>query len=123
MGRRDPCSPHPLTPHYLRHCDVSSEVSVAAPMRIWRVRFAGTAAGNGRYMQIRRPLAGLFVALTLFGGGATLAGCGDPTSSNTGTPKDTASTTPTQSADNSVPDNSNREPSSPNTENGAGGNG
>ena len=71
----------------------------------------------------RRPLAGLFVALTLFGGSATLAGCGDPTEGNTGTPKDTASTTPTQSADNSVPDNSNREPSSTNTENGAGGNG
>src|SRR4051794_3512777 len=88
-----------------------------------RVRFAAAAPGNGRGMQIRRPLAGLFVALTLFGGGATLAGCGDPTESNTGTPKDTASTTPTQSADNSVPDNSNREPSASDTENGAGGNG
>jgi hypothetical protein len=74
-------------------------------------------------MQIRRPLAGLFVALTLFGGGSALAGCGDPTEGNTGTPKDTASTTPTGSAPNSVEDNSNREPSSTNTENGAGGNG
>ena len=71
-------------------------------------------------MQIRRPLAGLFVVLTLFGGGATLAGCGDPTEGNTGTPKDTASTTPTQSADNSVPDNSNREPSSSDTGDGGG---
>ena len=74
-------------------------------------------------MQIRRPLAGLFVALTLFGGGATLAGCGDPTEGNTGTPKDSVSTTPSESAPNSVEDNSNREPSSTNTENGAGGNG
>ena len=74
-------------------------------------------------MQIRRPLAGLFVALTLFGGGATLAGCGDPTSGNTGTPRDTESTTPSQSSDNDLPDNSNREPSSTNTEDGAGGNG
>ena len=63
------------------------------------------------------------VALTLFGGNASLAGCGDPTEGNTGTPKDTASTTPTESAPNSVEDNSNREPSSTNTENGAGGNG
>ena len=72
-------------------------------------------------MQIRRPLAGLFVALTLFGGGAALAGCGDPTTGNTGTPKDTASTTPSESAPNSVDDNSNREPSSTNTENGGDG--
>jgi hypothetical protein len=85
--------------------------------------FRRDGTGNGRYMQIRRPLAGLFVALTLIGGGAALTGCGDPTSSDTGTPKDTASTTPTESAPNSVEDNSNREPSSTNTENGAGGNG
>jgi hypothetical protein len=71
-------------------------------------------------MQIRRPLAGLFVALTLFGGGATLAGCGDPTEGNTGTPKDSVSTTPSESAPNSVEDNSNREPSSTNTEDGNG---
>ena len=30
-------------------------------------------------MQLRRPIAALFTALALFGGGtATLAGCGDP---------------------------------------------
>jgi hypothetical protein len=29
-------------------------------------------------MQIRRPLAALMTALALFGGGATLTGCGDP---------------------------------------------
>jgi ABC-type oligopeptide transport system substrate-binding subunit len=69
-------------------------------------------------MQIRRPLAGLFVALALSGGGATLAGCGDPTSSDTGTPKDTVSTTPSESADNSLPDNGSRETSSSDSGNG-----
>ena len=88
-------------------------------MRIRRVRFVGTAPGNGQCMQIRRPLAGLFVALTLFGGGAVLAGCGDPSKGNTGTPADTQSTTPTP-AGNSVPDNSNREPSASDTGNDVG---
>ena len=83
--------------------------------------FRRDGTGHGRSMQIRRPLAGLFVALTLIGGGATLAGCGDPTSGNTGTPKDTESTTPSNSAPNSVPNDSNREPTSTNTSNGAGG--
>src|SRR3954452_24100876 len=66
-------------------------------------------------MQIRRPLAGLFVALTLFGGGATLAGCGDPTSSDSGTPADTATNTtggsnPSDESQGNVPENSNRCP-------------
>ena len=70
-------------------------------------------------MRIRRPLAGLFVSLTLFGGGATLAGCGDPTEGNTGTPKDTV--TPSETASPSeLPDNSNREPSSSDTGNDVG---
>jgi hypothetical protein len=75
-------------------------------------------------MHIRRPLAGLFVALTLFGGGATLAGCGDPTSSDTGTPADTASNTnggdPGGTSQGNLPDNSNREPSSSDTANDIG---
>src|SRR3954454_6468392 len=76
-------------------------------------------------MQIRRPLAGLFVALTLFGGGATLAGCGDPTSSDTGTPADTATNTtggsnPSDESQGNVPDNSNREPSASDTGNDVG---
>ena len=70
-------------------------------------------------MHIRRPLAGLFLALTLFGGGgATLAACGDPVNDRTGTPRDTASNTSgagTSSANVNVPDNSNREPSSSRT--------
>ena len=56
-------------------------------------------------MDIRRPIVVLVTALTLIGGGG-LTACGDPTDSNTGTPKDTASNTsenvPTQ--DNSDPD-------------------
>ncbi|WP_448623427.1 hypothetical protein [Geodermatophilus sp. URMC 64] len=71
-------------------------------------------------MRIRRPLAGLFVTLTLFGGGATLAGCGDPTEGNTGTPKDTVSTTPSSPSQSDLPDNSNREPSSSDTGNDVG---
>ena len=75
-------------------------------------------------MQIRRPLAGLFVALTLFGGGATLAGCGDPVNSDTGTPKDTASNTsgsaPSDESQGNLPDNSNREPSASDTGNDVG---
>ena len=76
-------------------------------------------------MHIRRPLAGLFVALTLFGGGgATLAGCGDPVEGNTGTPRDTASNTsgsnPADESQGDLPDNSNREPSSSDTGNDVG---
>jgi hypothetical protein len=42
-------------------------------------------------MQIRRPLAALMTALALFGGGATLTGCGDPqgTDRSDGTTDDT----------------------------------
>jgi hypothetical protein len=78
-------------------------------------------------MRIRRPLAGLFIALTLFGGGgATLAGCGDPVDSDTGTSKDTAgntagATSPGSSPAGQVPDLSNREPSSTATKGGVGG--
>jgi hypothetical protein len=81
-------------------------------------------------MDIRRPAAGLVIALTLFGGGgAALTGCSsDPIDSNTGTPKDTASNTSGASgtsapAQQSVPDDSNREPSSSDTGNDIPGNG
>ena len=66
-------------------------------------------------MQLRRPIAALFTALALFGGGsATLSGCaGDPAglNRNDGTPDD--NTTNTQGNDQSsdsqgnLPDNSN----------------
>ena len=60
-------------------------------------------------MQIRRPVAALVIALALAGGGA-LTACESPTSSNTGTPADNATTTaPSESTSNSLPHNSNRE--------------
>jgi hypothetical protein len=75
-------------------------------------------------MRIRRPLAALVTALTLFGGGATLAGCGDPTNGTTGGPADTASNTsgnnPSDRSQGNLPDNSNREPSSTDTGDGSG---
>jgi hypothetical protein len=78
-------------------------------------------------MNIRRPLAGLFVAVTLFGGGgAALAGCSDPVNAPTGTSKDSASdttagTNPSDRSQGNLPDNSNREPSSSRTKGGVGG--
>lgn len=44
-------------------------------------------------MEIRRPVAALFAALTLFGGGATLSACGDPTTPNEGTTDDDSENT------------------------------
>jgi hypothetical protein len=37
--------------------------------------FGGPSSGDIQDMRIRRPLAALFTALTLFGGGATLTAC------------------------------------------------
>ena len=63
-------------------------------------------------MEIRRPLAALFTALALVGGGA-LTACSSPTESTTGTPADKASTTsgnnPAGDSQGDLPDNSNRE--------------
>ena len=71
-------------------------------------------------MHIRRPLAGLLVALTLFGGGATLTACGDPagTDRNDGTTDDSSNTSgnaPSDSSQGNLPDNSNEEPGSSET--------
>jgi hypothetical protein len=69
-------------------------------------------------MRIRRPLAALMTALALFGGGATLTACGDPS----GTDRSDGSTDDTgdQGGDNTnreneeaggdLPDNSDPEP-------------
>ena len=65
-------------------------------------------------MQIRRPIAALFLTLALFGGGgATLAGCGDPAGvdRNDGT-TDNSKNTSGGAQESQVPDNSNPEPSS-----------
>jgi hypothetical protein len=64
-------------------------------------------------MQIRRPIAALFVALALFGGGtATLSGCGDPAGQDRsdGTTDDDSSNTdgadPSSDEQDNLPDNS-----------------
>jgi hypothetical protein len=64
-------------------------------------------------MQIRRPIAALFVALALFGGGtATLSGCGDPAGQdrNDGTTDDDSGNTsgndPGSHEQGNLPDNS-----------------
>ena len=68
-------------------------------------------------MQIRRPIAALFIALALFGGGtATLAGCGDPAGleRNDGTNDDSSNTSgsnPSDDEQDNLPDNSNQQPS------------
>jgi hypothetical protein len=66
-------------------------------------------------MQIRRSAAALVAALALAGGGS-LTACSNATSSNTGTPKDTATNTtgasPGGASQGNLPDNSNRETSS-----------
>ena len=74
-------------------------------------------------MQLRRPIAALFTALALFGGGtATLTACGgDPAGldRNDGTSDDTKNTDGSEPSDESqgnLPDNSNQEPSSTDTE-------
>jgi len=68
-------------------------------------------------MQIRRPIAALFVALALFGGGtATLAGCGgDPAGldRNDGTSDDSENTSggdPGSDEQDNLPDTSNQDP-------------
>ncbi|MCW2636227.1 MAG: uncharacterized protein JWQ99_2594 [Blastococcus sp.] len=70
-------------------------------------------------MQLRRPMAALFTALALFGGGtATLTACGgDPAGldRNDGTTDDTKNTDgsqPSGESQGNLPDNSNQEPSS-----------
>jgi hypothetical protein len=75
-------------------------------------------------MQIRRPIAALFVALALVGGGsATLAGCGDPAGAerNDGTPDDTATNTsganPSSTDQGQLPDNSDPDQGNPEDQN------
>ncbi len=77
-------------------------------------------------MQLRRPIAALFTALALLGGGtATLSACGgDPAGldRNDGTTDDTKNTegnNPSDESQGNLPDNSNEEPSSTETENPA----
>jgi hypothetical protein len=67
-------------------------------------------------MQIRRPIAALFTALALFGGGVTMTACEAAGSGqNDGTTDDSENTggsNPEDESQGNVPDNSNQEPGS-----------
>ena len=75
-------------------------------------------------MQLRRPIAALFTALALFGGGtATLAGCGDPAGLDRrdGTPDDDSTNTegadPTGKSQGNLPDVSDPDQGNPDDQN------
>ncbi len=65
-------------------------------------------------MQLRRPVAALFTALALFGGGATMTACSSAgQDQNDGTTDDTENTEGSDPGDESqgnLPDNSNPDP-------------
>ena len=65
-------------------------------------------------MQIRRPIAALFVSLALFGGGATMTACGSAgQDQNDGTTDDSSNTSganPSDDEQDNLPDNSNPDP-------------
>ena len=62
-------------------------------------------------MQIRRPIAALFAALALFGGGFTMTACDAAgQGQNDGTTDDSENTGGSEQ-ESEVPDNSNQEPS------------
>ena len=63
-------------------------------------------------MQIRRPIAAMFTALALFGGGATVTGCqAAGQDQNDGTTDEQVEEVDPEDADReNLPDNSNQEP-------------
>jgi hypothetical protein len=63
-------------------------------------------------MQIRRPIAALFTALALFGGGATVTGCSAAgQDQNDGTTDEEVGELDPEDADReNLPDNSNQQP-------------
>jgi hypothetical protein len=68
-------------------------------------------------MELRRGIASVMTALTLLGGGVSLAACGDPAGRDvrTGTNMDSRNTNgndPSGKSQGNLPDNSNREPTS-----------
>ena len=64
-------------------------------------------------MQIRRPIAALFTALALFGGGVTTAGCSaagqDQNDGTTDDSENTSGNDPSDESQDNLPDNSNPE--------------
>ena len=76
-------------------------------------------------MQLRRPLAVLFTALALFGGGATMTGCeAAGQDQNDGTTDDSGNTggsEPTEDQQGNLPDNTNEDPDDQDQDTGTGG--
>jgi hypothetical protein len=74
-------------------------------------------------MQLRRPIAALFTALALFGGGtATLSACGDPAGADRsdGTTDDSGNTSgndPSDESQDNLPDNSDPDQGNPEDKN------
>jgi hypothetical protein len=71
-------------------------------------------------MQLRRPIAALFTALALFGGGATMTGCeAAGQDQNDGTTDDSGNTggsEPSSDEQGNLPDNTNEDPDDTDTE-------
>jgi hypothetical protein len=71
-------------------------------------------------MELRRPIAALFTALALFGGGATMTGCeAAGQDQNDGTTDDSGNTggsEPTGDEQGNLPDNTNEDPDDTDTE-------
>ena len=76
-------------------------------------------------MQLRRPIAALFTALALFGGGATMTGCeAAGQDQNDGTTDDSGNTggsEPTEDQQGNLPDNTNEDPDDQDQDTGTGG--
>ena len=62
-------------------------------------------------MQIRRPIAALFAALALFGGGVTMTACDAAGQGQNDGTTDDGENTGGSEQESEVPDNSNQEPS------------
>jgi hypothetical protein len=71
-------------------------------------------------MQLRRPIAALFTALALFGGGATMTGCeAAGQDQNDGTTDDSGNTggsEPSGDEQGNLPDNTNEDPDNTDSE-------
>jgi hypothetical protein len=65
-------------------------------------------------MELRRPIAALFTALALFGGGATMTGCEaagqDQNDGTTDDSENTGGAEPSEDEQGNLPDNTNEDP-------------
>ena len=71
-------------------------------------------------MQLRRPIAALFTALALFGGGVTMTACEaagqDQNDGTTDDSENTGGSEPTGDEQGNLPDNTNEDPDDTDTE-------